>query len=303
MPIHFSCPHCSYQTEVADEYAGQTGPCAKCGQTMTIPPLAGTPGYARPTQGSGGVVVVVVVLLVVLVVAFLFCGGLGAFMFMARTGVGPMPMPPPASMQCSNHLKQIGLALHNYHEVYGTLPPAYVADEDGRPMHSWRVLILPFLEQQVLYDQYDFDEPWDGPNNLALSEAVVDVYRCPDDWQGDGSETSYLMIVGPGTISDGTGATTFADVRDGTSNTIIVVEVAGSGINWAEPRDLPSEELALGIDGPAGGGIRSEHPGRTNVLFCDGSVRSLFGSAAPEELEAAASIAGGEPVDMSGLVD
>src|SRR5436190_7601184 len=63
-------------------------------------------------------------------------------------------------MQCSNHLKQIGLALQNYHDEYKSLPPAYIADTEGKPMHSWRVLILPFMEQKPLYDKYDFNEPW-----------------------------------------------------------------------------------------------------------------------------------------------
>jgi hypothetical protein len=85
-------------------------------------------------------------------------------------------------MVCSNNLKQLGLALHNYHQTYGCFPPAYVADEDGRPMHhSWRVLVLPFLEQQQLYDQYRFDEPWDGPNNRKLAENVISIFHCPED--------------------------------------------------------------------------------------------------------------------------
>jgi hypothetical protein len=69
---------------------------------------------------------------------------------------------------CSSNLKQIALALHNYHDTFGAFPPAYVADESGKPMHSWRVLILPFLESSPLYDKYRFDEPWDGPNNRQL---------------------------------------------------------------------------------------------------------------------------------------
>ena len=71
-------------------------------------------------------------------------------------------------MQCLNNLKQIALALHNYHDVYGVFPPAYIPDAQGKPKHSWRVLILPFLEEQGTYEKYDFDEPWDGPNNRAL---------------------------------------------------------------------------------------------------------------------------------------
>ena len=71
-------------------------------------------------------------------------------------------------MQCSNSLKNISLALQNYHDTYRTFPAAYVPDKDGEPMHSWRVLILPYIEERNLYDKYDFTEPWDGPNNSKL---------------------------------------------------------------------------------------------------------------------------------------
>ena len=72
--------------------------------------------------------------------------------------------------RCPNNLKQIAIALQSYHDEYGSLPPPYVAAADGQPMHSWRVLLLPFLECEPLYRQYRFDEPWDGPNNRKLQE-------------------------------------------------------------------------------------------------------------------------------------
>lgn len=81
--------------------------------------------------------------------------------------------------QCVNNLKQLALALQHYQEMYGTLPPAYVTADDGTPLHSWRVLILPFLERNDIYDQYRFDEPWDGPKNRKLAELNPMVFRCP----------------------------------------------------------------------------------------------------------------------------
>src|SRR5688500_8670454 len=64
---------------------------------------------------------------------------------------------------CLGHCCQLGIALHSYHDEYGSFPPAYVADANGKPMHSWRVLILPFIEEQALYQRYRFNEPWNGP--------------------------------------------------------------------------------------------------------------------------------------------
>lgn len=80
---------------------------------------------------------------------------------------------------CKCHLIQFGLALHNYHEVHGTFPPAFVLGPDGQKWHSWRVLILPQLEQSPLYDEYRFDEPWDGPNNRKLIAKMPEIFACP----------------------------------------------------------------------------------------------------------------------------
>jgi Protein of unknown function (DUF1559) len=75
------------------------------------------------------------------------------------------------------------LAVANYHETYGCFPPAYLANRDGKPMHSWRVLILPFLAQQELYRAYNFDEPWNGPNNRNLESRIGNIYVSVRDSQ------------------------------------------------------------------------------------------------------------------------
>jgi prepilin-type processing-associated H-X9-DG protein len=158
-------------------------------------------------------------------------------------------------------------------------------------------LLLPFMDQEPLYRQYDFNEPWDGPNNRRLAGIIQTLYRCPSEDVTTGrSETSYVMIVGNGTISDGPTPTAVKQITDGTSNTILVVEVAGSGIPWAEPRDLKVQDLAFGLSGGAGQGIGSRHPSVVNVLFCDGSVQSIEKSIDPELLRGMTTIAGGEDV-------
>ena len=140
---------------------------------------------------------------------------------------------PPAN--ASINLKQIPLALHSYHEKYGSLPPAYVADASGRPMHSWRVLILPFLERESLYDQYDFREPWDGPNNIQLLGSMPHVFACPSRSPDPKGMTSYVAITGPGTMFPGATSVKFADVTDGLPDTLMVVETANVDIPWTAP--------------------------------------------------------------------
>ena len=293
MPIPFTCPHCGLQTNVSDEYAGRSGPCAGCGKTVTVPPPSQPVPYAPPKSSSAGPIVLIVILVVVLL-GVLACGGLFVWIPMATMPTG---REAARRMQCSNNLKQIGLAMHNYHDAFGCFPPAYVPDENGQPMHSWRVLVLPYLEQKPLYDQYNFDEPWDSPQNLALANLVPPVFQCPSDTLVGPSETSYLMIVGPGTVSDGPTATKIQEIADGTSNTILVVEAAGCGVNWLEPRDLDAERLSYLIDDPVDRGIASEHPDGANFLFCDGSVTLVDVAVEPEEVRAMSTISGGEEVD------
>ena len=98
--------------------------------------------------------------------------------------------------------------MHEYQQKYGCFPPAFIPDENGKPKHSWRMLILPFLGKDGLYKKYRFDEPWNGPHNKELAARMPAVYRCPTyaDFLGDettSSLTSYAMIVGPHAVSDG----------------------------------------------------------------------------------------------------
>ena len=202
---------------------------------------------------------------------------------------------------------QLRAGVESYQRHYGRAPravwlpecayrPAYIADESGKPMHSWRVLVLPFIEQQALYERYDFDEPWDSPANLALAQTVIPAFRCPSDAVASGPETNYVMIVGPGTLYDGEESTSMRNIKDGTSNTIMFVEVVGSGINWLEPRDLDIEQLSFQINAPGGQGIQSSHPGGANVAFCDGSVRFLSETIDPQTLQNLITIDDGNPV-------
>ena len=198
----------------------------------------------------------------------------------------PLRISRPASrrMICGNNLRQIAIALHTYHDVYGSFPPAYIADKNGRPMHSWRVLILPFMEQEILYKRYRLDEPWDGPSNRKLASTVLPVYSCPTDQPTPNSETSYVAIVGPRTAWPDEKALTLGDLKDGTGNVLLVVEVHDSGIHWMEPRDLHISQMAPAINSPHGQGISSEHPQAAQAAYADGSVKSLRNSAPADVL-------------------
>ncbi len=187
---------------------------------------------------------------------------------------------------CSNNLHNIVLALQQYELANGCFPPAYIADDQGKPMHSWRVLLLPYLEQKNLYDQYRFDEPWDGPHNSKLHSVRLRIYQCPSD-NGAMTDTSYVAIVGPQTIWPGTSTVKMADIIDGTSNTIILAEVANSGVHWMEPTDLDASQMSLLINAAKGPGISSGHKNGANVAYADGSIRFLANKISPAALRAA----------------
>ena len=218
MPIQFSCPHCGHQTNVSDEYAGQTGPCSGCGKSITIPPVGQPAYYPAPAKSSSGPALVVIILAVVLGVVVV-CGGILVALLLPAV---QSAREAARRMQCTNNLKQIGLAMHNYHDTFKCFPPAYIPDEDGRPMHSWRVLILPYLEEQALFEQYDFDQPWDGPNNRQLSQTIIPLFQSPGSSAGGEPTTDYVLVTGPGTAFVGGESVKSTEIRDGTSATIMV---------------------------------------------------------------------------------
>ena len=206
---------------------------------------------------------------------------------------------------CRNHLKQIALALHNYHDVYGCFPPAYVADAEGKPMHSWRVLLLPYLYKADLYERYKFDEPWDGPNNRKLhSEAIVD-YACPSESDASEGFTSYLAVTGEHTMWHANQGVPISAVTDAHDSTIILVEVANSGIHWMEPTDLPLSAVARSATHWPRIGKRARHEhdtfmGRSDlyehaaVLQRDAKTLRILHSASIADLIGLFTIDGGE---------
>lgn len=192
--------------------------------------------------------------------------------------------------QCRGGFKQIALALHNYADTYGCFPSPFIADETGRPMHSWRTLILPFIDQLKLYEAYRFDEPWDGPNNRKLHSTMIPLFNCPTRFPSESQSpvTSYLAVVGPGTMWPENGTIRPADVADGLGNTLMVVEVENSDVLWIEPRDLHLRQMAPTINPKAGQGISSPHydRGGAHSTMADGSLRTLPNSLAEDEVRA-----------------
>jgi len=150
--------------------------------------------------------------------------------------------------QFQNQLKQIGQALLNYEADYGQFPPAYVPDDEGRPMHSWRVLILPYLDEEWHYEQYDFQKSWDAPENLKLLEAIPFCYRSP--WNSNRDEppltTPCLAISETGTILGTTKGAKLADISQDLGEIPVVTGNFQQQVPWTEPTDIsPRQWLSL----------------------------------------------------------
>jgi type II secretory pathway pseudopilin PulG len=197
---------------------------------------------------------------------------------------------PARRSQCSNNLKQIGLALHMYRDEHGSLPPAYTVDADGKPLHSWRTLILPYLEHQTLYDKIDLSKPWDDPVNKAAFEAqIVPAYHCPS-LDIPRQLTTYLAVVAPGGCFRPTETRAFEEITDDRGLTLMVVEVdAEHAVPWMSPSDA-NEELILSL----GEAARPPHSSGGQAACVDGSVRSLPLSLKAETRRALISIDGAD---------
>ena len=129
---------------------------------------------------------------------------------------------------CSSRLSAVAKALRAYHAEHGQFPPACVRDKHGQPMHSWRVLILPQLGYQSLFDSYRFDEPWNSPNNSMLLASIPEEYECRAMFGrlGGGGVTTCVAVVGPQTMWPADRPMREADIRDGAGRTIMIGEVA-----------------------------------------------------------------------------
>jgi len=192
------------------------------------------------------------------------------------------------------NLTLIAEALADYQQVHGTYPPPYLKDQDGRPTHSWRVLILPFLEEKELYDSYDFSQPWNGPNNRKLAQRMPECYRSPQSRDGQPFATTYVAIVGAQTAWPTDGRVQFDDIRDGVSRTILLVEIDNSDIDWMEPRDVTFDEAISLLEGKAD----RELAGKVTLGGCFVTaawrVYPLPPHLQPKDLEAALTIDGGD---------
>ncbi len=163
-------------------------------------------------------------------------------------------------------------------------------------MHSWRVLILPVLSQQELYNAYDFAEPWDGPNNRKLAGRIGNIYLRLGLDSDQIHTTSFVAVVGPQTMWHGSQPTNRNDLGDGSHDTLLVVEVPDGRFLWMEPRDLEFGSMSFGINDTTGRGLGSRLGG-VRVVSADGTLHTLPDDFDPKKLKAMLTANGGERIE------
>jgi len=221
---------------------------------------------------------------------------------------------------CAYNLKQIGLALLSYHNAYKCFPPACVRDASGKPMHSWRVLILPYMRRddpdeskkcRDLYEKYSFKEPWNGPKNRVLESSIPPwVYVCPNVARDSVKEfalATYVLVTGPDTAFPGCKPRAPGEITRRPCDTVLVVEAANTDIHWMEPRDPSLDDLVAGRAGvcrPLTGTHiersywRDPDRGSGNIVCGDGRVHFLRGPIGPEDARVLLTVNDGQDFDV-----
>lgn len=206
---------------------------------------------------------------------------------------GRKPVQLPPRSVSSNNLKQMALAFHNYHEVYGSLPAhAFYSADAKTPLLSWRVAMLPFVEEQALYDQFKLDEPWDSEHNKKLIPKMPKLYASPIASKGEPGKTFYQVVTGRDTLFDGAKKMQFKDIVDGTTKTLLVVE-AKAPVIWTKPDDLtlPADKgQRLAIGGLFANGF--------HAALADASVEFLTSAIPTATLRAIVTPRGQEVIDI-----
>lgn len=280
------CPECDERVSADDDECPHCGESLSGEATRKKRPAKG--GGKRKKGGSTGAVVGIVIA-VVFGVLFV-CGGVLAALLLPAV---QQAREAARRTQCKNNLKQIGLAMHNYHDTFNLFPAAHLNDSQGQPRISWRASILPYVDQAPMFNMLNMNEAWDGPTNSRLHAMMPPVYMCASYNSPVRTNTCYATIVSDRSIMGANKCIPIREITDGTSNTLLVVEACRSNIPWMKPQDLDQATFA---NQGAANGLSSSHVGGAHVLLADGSVRYISQNINGATLQALATRNGSEVI-------
>ena len=182
--------------------------------------------------------------------------------------------------KCKSNVRLIAYALHEYESEYGCFPPAFTVDDEGNPLHSWRTLILPFLDEAERYESVDLTLPWDHPKNAKLLLPTPSFFRCSireKKSRRDDGTTDYVGVVGEETLWKTSGkGTKLLDVDDSSQQKMMVIEMGQNRVPWMSPADMTYEQFVQRLQSMnAEGGVLDSHNGYCNCAYCDSNVGEL----------------------------
>ncbi len=299
MPFPFVCPYCHNKTLVDDQYAGKSGRCVNCGKPILVPAIPGRfDGQTIPSSARIRTALPWARWLqwLAAVTVFSITSGIGFYYMIPTIRSG---LESRHRNLCIQNMRQIVLALEVYSQIHGSYPPPYVSDDQGTPLYSWRVLILPQLGYKNLYDQFEKDQPWNSNSNISLVTRMPPIFKCPSDIEQVGNCSNYDLIVGPGTLFPPEGAMRSTSVRDGVDQTLLLVETTFPAI-WTDPSVTLTTTTGVSL-GKKSKQIGSYHGDSAIGLTIDGTPLQLPFNLSPAILDALISPNGGESIDASGL--
>jgi len=305
VPYLFTCEHCRTKTLVDDRYSGLAGKCVTCGSEIRLPNFAASETVVEESTrvtdqvtpaplGPLGRRLIAASVCIVLI----GCGAV-AFVRYAWPQFATL-QTNRARAQSIRNVERIAAALNAYAAEHGSYPPPYTEAADGRPLHSWRVLLLPYLGQQELFARFDLSEPWDAPQNMALAFEKPSVFSASTTVGSN--QSNYFLITGPGTLFPPAPPRSVrplgpGDVRDDPGQTLLVVEaqpLGGWANQWTEPLDLEVDRMRGTLGSATGLEIGGVVPGGAVVATVDGRGHFLDEQTPPVAVMALTTIAGGE---------
>lgn len=195
-----------------------------------------------------------------------------------------------------NSLKQIMLAIHTFEGNYKKLPPQALASKDGKKLLSWRVLLLPYIEQKELYEQFKLDEPWDSDHNKKLISKMPDVYKSQGGSLGEGKTRFVAPLTKSSFMGKTGGALQFRDITDGSSNTLAIVEASPeNAVIWTKPEDVTVDLKKVFVS------LFGDNAEKGLVTMLDGSARKISNQTTNETWEQLLSLDGGEILDFDAI--
>lgn len=242
MPFEFVCPHCHNRTKVQDRFAGQSGPCVNCGKQVTMPhfnmqgvlvPSVDATTKSKKNKATARKLGWMPAMIGAAIVASLLFVGATVIVFLwpqMRQNI-----ERSAQRQDLDNMRSIAAALNAYSDRYSTYPTPVVFNAQGKPLYSWRVLILPFLGYEDLYKRFDLKQPWDSPANANLHRSMPTEFASPNSPDASiNNETNYVLITGAGTLFPPSGPLSPKNID---KPTLLLVETKNN-TQWCAPGDI-----------------------------------------------------------------